>query len=46
MVEKAKYLAFEQNGQEYNLYDLPDGFVFEDDLDLSSKKLYDCRNVG
>ena len=41
-----KYLKFEQDGQEYNLYDLPDGFVIDGDLDISGKELTELPDLS
>ena len=38
-MEKEKpYLPFEQDGKTYNLYEMPDGFVVNGDLDLSGQE--------
>lgn len=33
------YMPFEQDGETYNLYDLPDGFVIKGDLNISGRGL-------
>ena len=41
-----KYLPFEQNGITYNLYDLPNGFVIEGNLDISGKGLTELPDLS
>lgn len=48
MEKEKQYMSFEQDGQTYNLYDMPDGFVIKGDLDLSDrglKKLPDLSKI-
>ena len=39
MVETRETIVFKQDGKLYDLYNLPDGFVIKDSLDLSKKNL-------
>ena len=46
MVKVKQFLGFEQDGQFYNLYDLPDDFVIEGDLDLSNLNLTELPDLS
>ena len=46
MAELNDKFEFEQDGKIYNLYDLPDGFVIEGDVDLSYKELTELPDLS
>jgi hypothetical protein len=41
-----KYLSFYQDGKTYNLFDIPDGFVVEGDLDIQSFGLAELPDLS
>ncbi len=41
-----KFLPYEQDGKRYNLYDMPDGFVIEDSIDISSRGLTELPDLS
>jgi hypothetical protein len=46
MAEINDKFEFEQDGKTYNLYNLPDGFVIEGDVDLSKKGLTELPDLS
>jgi hypothetical protein len=44
--DSSAYIPIKQNGKTYNLYDLPDGFVIEGDVDLSKKGLTELPDLS
>ena len=45
-IKGRKYLPFEQDGETYNLYDMPKGFVIKGNLDLSNKGLTELPDLS
>ena len=45
-IKGRKYLPFEQDGETYNLYDMPKGFVIKGNLDLSNKSLTELPDLS
>ena len=46
MAELNDKFEFEQDGKTYNLYNLPDGFVIEGDVNLSYKELTELPDLS
>ena len=46
MAEINNKFEFEQDGKTYSLYDLPDGFVIEGDVDLSRRNLTELPDLS
>ena len=45
-IKGIKYLPFEQDGETYNLYDMPKGFVIKGNLDLWNKGLTELPDLS